>query len=325
MDRTMISGSRDECLHAAWDYWRRLDESECFDIEGIEAPPGAIALIPYDCQLPNSFHPLPLWVKLYASAGLHRFNMLQGTNFKLGYVMKFNKRLALLSPYYITLLAHDSVSGSHQSFQVLVNEQSVGKLNIIIPIARPKGVTTNERLIPCDSFSVDDKLPQWPSHDSFNDTKRFYLVKESELQNNDWINLYLQLVLCAIQRVRISDSDLSKLKIVKAVIETKEDMVSPNERLNAKTAVVYITFKGLANARIAAGEHDERKAIIRRIFDEHTGHLSLLGDLIGEKRFVNIDPVTYFNSPAYLEDITHELPPDSPWMDILAGTGPWIR
>ncbi|OAP15949.1 hypothetical protein AXX17_AT1G20010 [Arabidopsis thaliana] len=98
-------------------------------------------------------------------------------------------------------------------------------------------------------------------------------------------------------------------------------MVPPNERLNAKTAVVYITFKGLANARIAAGEHDERKAIIRRIFNEHTGHLSLLGDLIGEKKFVNIDPVTYFNSPAYLEDITHELPPESPWMDILAGTG----
>jgi len=108
---------------------------------------------------------------------------------------------------------------------------------------------------------------------------------------------------------------------VKAVIETKEDMVPPNERLNAKTAVVYITFKGLANARIAAGEHYERKAIIRRIFNEHTGHLSLLGDLIGEKKFVNIDPVTYFNSPAYLEDITHELPPESPWMDILAGTG----
>ncbi|CAA0220701.1 UPF0725 protein [Arabidopsis thaliana] len=251
MDWTMISGSRDESLHAARDYWRRLNESECFDIEGIEAPPGAIALIPYDCQLPNSFHPLPLWVKLYASAGLHRFNILE----------------------------------------VLVNERSVGKLNIIVPIARPKGVTTNERLIPCDSFSVDDKLPQWPSHDSFNDRKRFYL------------------------------SDLSKLKIVKAVIETKEDMVPPNERLNAKTAVVYITFKGLANARIAAGEHDERKAIIRRIFNEHTGHLSLLGDLIGEKKFVNIDPVTYFNSPAYLEDITHELPPESPWMDILAGTG----
>ena len=44
-----------------------------------------------------------------------------------------------MSPYYITLLAQDSVSGSHQIFQVLVNERSVGKLNIIVPIARPKG------------------------------------------------------------------------------------------------------------------------------------------------------------------------------------------
>ncbi|XP_019096667.1 PREDICTED: UPF0725 protein At1g19060-like [Camelina sativa] len=232
--------------------------------------------------------------------------MLEGTNFKLEAVTKFNKLQNFVSPYYITLLAQDLVSGSHQTFQVLVDEKGVGRLDMIVEIARPKGVTTKEPPIPCDSFSVGDKLPEWPSPDSFNDTKRFYLVKESELQNNDWIYLYLELVLCAIDRVGISDSDLSKLRIVKAVIETKEDMMPPNERLKAKTAVVYITFKGMTNAQVA-GEHDERKAMVRRIFNEDTGRLSLRGHLIAENPYVNIDPVTFFNSHAHTEAVRRAL------------------
>ncbi|XP_010486303.1 PREDICTED: UPF0725 protein At1g02770-like [Camelina sativa] len=275
------------------DYWRRLDESDRFDVEGIEAPLGAIPLIAYDCQ-----RRCPVLVKRYASAGLHRYNMLEGTNFKLGAVTKYNKLQNFVSPYYITLLAQDSVSGSHQTFQVLVDEQRVGRLDIIVEIARPRGMTTKEPHIP--SFSVADELPQWP--DSFSDTNRFYLMKQSEFLNNDWIYLYLELVLCKIERVGISDSDLSKLKIVKAVIETKEDMLPPDEILNAKTAVVYITFKGMAKAQVA-GEHDERKAIVRRILNEDTGRLSLMGHLIGENPYIDIDPVTFFNSPAHTDAV----------------------
>ncbi|XP_019092603.1 PREDICTED: UPF0725 protein At1g02770-like [Camelina sativa] len=235
--------------------------------------------------------------------------MLEGTNFKLEAVTKFNKSPNFLSPYYITLLAQDSVSGSHLTFQVLVAEQSVGRLDMVVEIARPKGVTTKEPPIPCDSFSVGDKLPEWP--DSFSDTKRFYVVKESELQNNDWIYLYLELVLC-VDRVGISDSDLSKLRIVKAVIETKEDMLLPDEILNAKTAVVYITFKGMAKAQVA-GEHDERKAIVRRILI--TGLLSLTGRLIGENPYIDdFDPVTFFNSPAHTDAVRRALELLPPYM-----------
>lgn len=69
-----------------------------------------------------------------------QFSLLsQGTNFKLVDVIKFNKLLNFLSPYYITLLAQDSVSGSHQNFQVQVNELRIGRLDMIVPIARPKG------------------------------------------------------------------------------------------------------------------------------------------------------------------------------------------
>ncbi|EFH68339.1 hypothetical protein ARALYDRAFT_311310 [Arabidopsis lyrata subsp. lyrata] len=248
MDWTVIPRSRAEShemlCHAARDYSRRLDESEVsFRYRGnISTTRGHSTDTPttVNCLIVGILN-LSWSSFMHASAGLHRYNMLE----------------------------------------VQVNELRTGRLDMIVPIARPKGVTTKKPLIPWDSFSV----------------------KESELQNNDWIYLYLQLVLCAIERVIISDGDLSKLKIVKAT-------------QRQKCCVVYITFKGLANARIAAGEHDERKAIIRRILNEHTGYLSLIGDLIGENEFVNIDPATFFNSPAFLEalDRGQELLPRSPWM-----------
>lgn len=43
-------------------------------------------------------------------------------------------------------------------------------------------------------------------------------------------------------------------------------MELPNERLNAKSAFVYITYKDLAND--LTGEPVERKAIVRSVIDE---------------------------------------------------------
>ncbi|KAG7644848.1 UPF0725 protein [Arabidopsis thaliana] len=313
MDMSVIMRYGDDkteklCLEVE-DYWARVDESDGFDVEGIQVPPGGTPLIHYDCHLPNSRHPDPVLVKLYASAGLHRYNMLEGTNFKLVDVMKFNKLMMHLSPFYITLLAQDPVSRSQQTFQVQVDEHCLSTMDLTVLIARPKAVSTNESVLAPQSFSVEES-PEWPS--DFNDGKRFYRVKESELRNNDWISLYLQLVLVSHDRMRISDSDLSKLKIVEAVIETKDDMLPPNERLlNAKTAIVYITFKGFTKCRIG-DEHTERNTIVRRIFDEDTGHLSIKGELIGEYKLGgDFDPGCYFNSPAILEArrICQGLPP----------------
>ncbi|CAE5958743.1 unnamed protein product [Arabidopsis arenosa] len=75
-------------------------------------------------------------------------------------------------------------------------------------------------------------------------------------------------------------SVIAHLQIVDVATETKEeeDVKPPNERLNAKIAHVYITFKGLAKSRrlVEIGEHVERKAIIRRVIDA-SGNLTLLG------------------------------------------------
>lgn len=104
-------------------------------------------------------------------------------------------------------------------------------------------------------------------------------------------------------------TDLSKLKIEQAVIETTEDMLLSKERFYAKTAVVYISFNGLTRERLlGGGVFVDRKAIIRRDFDEHTGYLSLRGDFFGENEEIS-DPASYFNSPAYLNKLRNqELP-----------------
>ncbi|XP_020867770.1 UPF0725 protein At1g23970 isoform X1 [Arabidopsis lyrata subsp. lyrata] len=134
------------------------------------------------------------------------------------------------------------------------------------------------------------ELPDWPSDDAFNDGKRFYLVKESEWQSTDWISMYLELVITTTDRsiteTRQKTEVLSQLEIVKVAIETaNEDVEPPNERLKAKSAHVYITFKGLAEPRAPRrvfenGEHVERQAIVRRVMD-HTGYLTLKGKLCG--------------------------------------------
>lgn len=84
--------------------------------------------------------------------------------------------------------------------------------------------------------------------------------------------------------------DLSKLEIVKVVIETTYD----EPPLKAKSSVLYIVFKGLA--RNGFGEQLERKAIIKSVFDEQTGSLSLMGDLCKSQddvTFMSVEEMHY--------------------------------
>ena len=52
--------------------------------------------------------------------------------------MTFNIRSAA-SPYYITLVARLPSSGLQQIFQVLVEEERLGYLDLTCPISRPQG------------------------------------------------------------------------------------------------------------------------------------------------------------------------------------------
>ncbi|EOA28679.1 hypothetical protein CARUB_v10024904mg [Capsella rubella] len=151
---------------------------------------------------------------------------------------------------YITLTASDPTTGSVLTFQEKVEENLLNRLNVIISLVRPKGSSSNiplrddreaDRLL--HELHGNDGLSLWPSEAAFYDTRRFYIAEESELLGIDWIRLYLELVLCSKDRL-LTASKLSKLMIVKVAVETSNEDVEPlNARLNAKSAVFYITFR----------------------------------------------------------------------------------
>ncbi|CAH8356498.1 unnamed protein product [Eruca vesicaria subsp. sativa] len=184
--------------------------------------------------------------------------------------------LYLLVPHQcITLVASDPATGSLVTFLVGVSEQIYASLDLMVFIARPQGdkprrqepirpiASTVDPLDACD----DRGLPFWPT--DFADTSRFYLLKESELQGNEWIRLYLELSLCSNDR-NIPESHVSQLQIVSVAMEkTIKHFTS---------TIFYITFKGLPVARVGEeGEHVERKVIIREYEDLSTGYYTLMG------------------------------------------------
>ncbi|CAH8356878.1 unnamed protein product [Eruca vesicaria subsp. sativa] len=289
------------------DYWRQVSESEGFDLENISLPPNSgviTGLIRFDCVRDRGGCPYPVMVNLYAKVGLHRYNMLKETNFQLDSLVKFNMLHNCRCSFYMTLLAHDpALDPLKKTFQVKVDEAEIHCLDITCSISRLKDeVIPTKPFVPpfhdaanedgffkgellADSF-FKGELPDWPSDDDLNDGKRFYLVKESEWQANDWISMYLELVLCADGRLTEKTHVFSKLEILEVAIETGiEDVEPPNERLKATSANVYIKFKGLANVLtrkmiFESGEHVERKAVVRRVLDKH-GHLTISGKFCG--------------------------------------------
>ncbi|KAG2265462.1 hypothetical protein Bca4012_077178 [Brassica carinata] len=263
------------------DYWRQVNESEGFDVENISLPSNSgviTGLMPYDCVRFKSY-PHPVMVNLYAKVGLHRYNMFKETNFQLDSLVKFNMLQHCLSSFYITLLAHDpALHPLEKTFQVKVGEQKIHCLHIICTISRVK-----------DEGDLFCTIKPFVAHfhdAAKEDGKRFYLVKESEWQANDWIPMYLELVICADARLVAKRDVVSKLEILEVAIETGiEDVEPPNERLKATRANVYIKFKGLANVCsprmiFEIGEHVERKAVVRRVLDKY-GYLTISGKFCG--------------------------------------------
>ncbi|AAF86551.1 F2E2.16 [Arabidopsis thaliana] len=224
------------------------NESDGFDYpDGIPISYNLHRLRHFECEGSYPKYPYGSLVKFYAMVGLHRYNVLEGKNLQLDTLKSFNMRINCgASSYYITLAARVPDSGLKQIFQVLVHEERLGSLDMTCTIARPRG-----------------------KH-----------VKESELRDNDWIRLYLELTLVAHDRF-LTVHYLSQLEIVKVAIEEVEQ---PNASLNTKTTFVYITYKDLAKAQI--GEPVDRKAIVRKIINETTGLLRLRGDYWSGERSV---------------------------------------
>ncbi|CAH8388017.1 unnamed protein product [Eruca vesicaria subsp. sativa] len=276
------------------EYWRRINESQGFDIEGIVGPKGMVTsgqLISYKCEgLGSSCYPFGQKVKYYGKLGLHRYNLIHGTNFELQDLIKFNMCYGGASSFYITLEARDKVtSGPLQIFQVCADEQEFGCLHVVCSIARIKGDETTSVFAPPEIYdSVHRALPDWPSDAEM---QRLFMVDRSELLNTHWIHFYLELLLCIKFGNFSEELNVSNLEFVNVVIET--DNETP---LKAKSSVLYIVFRGLAID--GTNESVERKAIIKSMFNELTGSLTLHGIVCkGEHDVAPISTEEHFNIP----------------------------
>ncbi|KAJ0234094.1 hypothetical protein HA466_0276360 [Hirschfeldia incana] len=182
--------------------WRKVWETDGFDMGklwdyrdwGMRAFKGG-----KDC---------PIVVQLYSKLGLHRYNMLEGTNLQLHEVEKYNKEGRFMpARYYITLLAEDPAAtpSSLVAFQTELYESSCNTLNHTCVIARLKGTKSTGNL---DRFHDGRDLPEWPSFAADDDksSRILYEVLESEWEENDWIGLYLQVAVVTTNRRRAYDN-----------------------------------------------------------------------------------------------------------------------
>ncbi|CAA7040262.1 unnamed protein product [Microthlaspi erraticum] len=224
-----------------------------FDIPG--------STIDFEQEICNEGRPCPGLVLLYARMGLHRYNLLEGTKFELSGVTKYvQSKGTCACCYYITLDAIDPAVGSSlQTFQTEVSEQSFGRYILM-------GQTSGRGA----SF-VDSSLPEWPAENPF---QKYYLVKESELQDNDWILLYIELAIAIVTNSEGKDFGPPKLEIVKVAMDAKD------EGLNALNAIFYVRYKDLNEAEI--GKALDRFAIVRRRFHEDTQCFSLVGSQVNQ-------------------------------------------
>ncbi|XP_018437982.1 UPF0725 protein At1g23970-like [Raphanus sativus] len=299
--------SAEEYARVRDDYWRVVQESEGFDLEDVSIPSymcGTPILVMRTFQGHNDRYPYVDLVKGYCMAGLQRYNIIQGTNYQLSSLIKFNMTINALSSYYLTLLAQDpDVCSAVKTFQVRIDEKSYGRLDFTCSVSRIKeeakgeGESAKEPFVPHYHGGPEatvpfvGELPRWPSEVDLSDGKRFYMVKRSELEANYWILTYLVLVIYSHDKLIVTRDRhyQSKLEIINVVIETSaDDSVPSKERLKAKSAQVYITFKGLAEPQaprqsFEVGLHVERRAIVRRVICESTGAMSLLGKLCDGK------------------------------------------
>nr|XP_018483635.1 PREDICTED: UPF0725 protein EMB2204-like [Raphanus sativus] len=208
---------------------------------------------------------------LYARMGLHRYSLLQGKKLQLSSIKKYNKTACThIDSYYITLEAEDPViPGSLLTFQTKVSERRYRKFDLKCTVARLLGEKT-KKTIEAKKGSLPN-VPELPQEDPFveDGTNRFYLLKDSELEDNDWIRLYLELAVATTNRKygRHHES-LAVLKILEVAIESTQG-------LGDYDAVFYIRYDDSCEARVGKDIH--RVAIVRRFFDKQSEVLYLLG------------------------------------------------
>ncbi|CAN6913143.1 unnamed protein product, partial [Brassica oleracea] len=97
-----------------------------------------------------------------------------------------------------------------------------------------------------------------------------FQLKDSELEDNDWISLYLKLAVATTtnKSFDVARLSLANLKILKVATESTQG-------LGDYDAVFYIEYEDSCEARVGKDVH--RVAIVRRILDKQSEVLCLLG------------------------------------------------
>ncbi|KAG2326264.1 hypothetical protein Bca52824_008993 [Brassica carinata] len=217
----MVEFNKEEYFGGLDEYWRRVNESQGLDIEGIVGPKGMVAsgqLLSYQCEgLGGRSYPFSQKVKCYGRLGLRRYNLIQGTNFELQHLIKFNMRYSGACSFYITLEAVDTLTrGPAQTFQVCADGVfGLSECGLFPRTYESETTSGGETSVLAvhggGGGSTKKALPNWPSDAEINAFTR------SELEK------------------------FSSLELLKVAIETDDE--TP---LQAKSSVLYIAFRGLA-------------------------------------------------------------------------------
>ncbi|CAA7042188.1 unnamed protein product [Microthlaspi erraticum] len=235
---------------------------------------GYTGLVPHYC---NDENPCCDLVLLYAKMGIHCYNLLHGKELQLIRVKKYNKSVGggcVISSYYMTCESKDPAAtrGSVRTFQAVVCEDSYNRFYLTCSVARLVGNGNGEKHKKTvrGYGALTSLMPKLPAEDPFKEddtiTSRFYVFKESELQEKDWIRLYLELAVATSNRQSAKIHSLTNLKILKAAMEITGD---PNG------AIIYIRYEDSCEARV--GKDVDRIALVRRIFDKDNESLILVG------------------------------------------------
>ncbi|KAG7572229.1 P-type ATPase cytoplasmic domain N [Arabidopsis suecica] len=248
-------------------------EDELFDLDWSSYPPTLVkSTWQYDYE-----------IALFARIGLHCHNFQKGTNYKFKRLEKCGTHSTRYEDYYITFEATDPTSSSVFSFQTMLGNDyknltwGIG-LTLASLAARIKATHGTESVDEVwDMAAIDDSykgpMPKWFSDEALvRDDKKFYVVQESELHENDWLQLLMEVAFYS--KTESGVSACKPLEIKKVVVETLEEYTTEaREKLKADNAIFYISYKCIADPSTPwAGEHD---AIIRKTMDGKPGHMSL--------------------------------------------------
>ncbi|CAF2147902.1 unnamed protein product [Brassica rapa subsp. narinosa] len=214
-------------------------------------------------------------IALYGRLGLHCHNFQKGTNFKFVRWEKFSVISTAYDYVYVTLDAKDPVSDSVFSFQTLLNEDSSPDCPVMWSTLACRikcDDAVDERW---DDKAVDDfykdAMPKWLSDEELaSDNKKYYVVQELELQENDWLHLFTEIAFYSKTNNELTAPP--PLEIEKVVVVTTEDTEEGHEKLKAQNAIFYVNYKYNGEYTKWARDH---KAVIRKTMDGKPGHMYL--------------------------------------------------